>query len=215
MKTPKKQARQFNFKDKSVITLIVVNIFPIIGVIFFGWDIFEVVMLYVIETIIVGTYNVLKMSFVRGDQKRFTILFFIFHYNFFILIQSIFVIVLIGGDNAGNMGPDIGQGFHNLFSLFSIRDFKIAVLLIIISHGIAFYKHFIKPKLYRNSDLEKLMFEPYKRIFVQQFMAIGGAFVVMMLQAPMGFLIILILMKTFFDLRAHHKAHNHFKNQNI
>ena len=198
---------KINFKDHSVLTLIVVNLFPILGVIIFGWDIFEVVMLYVIETVIIGSYNVLKMSLVRGDQKRFTILFFIFHYNFFILIQSIFVIVLIGGDNEGNMGPDISQGFHNLFSLFSIRDFKIAVLLIVISQGIAVYKHFIKPKLYKHADLEKLMFEPYKRIFVQQFMAIGGAFIVMMLQAPMGFLIILILMKTFFDLRAHNKLH--------
>ena len=199
---------QFNFKDKSVIILIVVNLFPIIGVIFFEWDIFEVVMLYVIETIIVGTYNVIKMLFVKGDKKRFTIMFFIIHYNFFILIQSIFVIVLIGGDSTDSMGPDIGQGFHNLFSLFSYRDFKVAVLLIVISHGIAVYKNFIKPKLYKHADLEKLMMEPYKRIFVQQFMAIGGAIIAMMLQAPMGFLIILILMKTFFDLRAYHKTHD-------
>ncbi|RLD80207.1 MAG: hypothetical protein DRJ10_07750 [Bacteroidetes bacterium] len=199
---------KINFKDHSVLTLIVVNLFPILGVIIFGWDIFEVVMLYVIETIIIGTYNVIKMLFVKGDKKRFTIMFFIIHYNFFILIQSIFVIVLIGGDNDGNMGPDVGQGFHNLFSLFSFRDFKIAVLLMVISQGIAVYKHFIKPKLYQHADLEKLMMEPYKRIFVQQFMAIGGSFIVMMLQAPMGFLIILILMKTFFDLRAYHKTHD-------
>jgi len=199
---------KINFRDNSVLILIVVNLFPILGVLIFDWDIFEIVMLYVIETIIVGFYNVLKMSFVRSDKKSFTILFFIFHYNFFILIQSIFVIVLIGGDNVDSMGPDIGQGFHNLFNLFSSRDFKIAILLILISYGMATYKNFIKPKMYVNSNLEKLMFEPYKRIFVQQFMTIGGAFIVMALQASMGFLIILILMKTFFDLRAYHKSHN-------
>ena len=200
---------KINFKDKSVLSLIVANLFPILGVLFLGWDIFEVVMFYVVETVIVGTYNVVKMLYVKGEKKRFTILFFIFHFNFFILIQSIFVIVLIGGDNASDMGPDIGQGFHSLFSLFSNRDFKIGLLVMIISQGISVYRNFIKPKLYQHADLEKLMFEPYKRIFVQQFMAIGGSMIMMTLQAPIGFLVILILMKTFFDLRAYYKTeHN-------
>ncbi len=198
---------KINFKDKSVLILIGVNLFPIIGVLVFGWDVFEVVMLYVIETVIVGSYNVLKMLFVKGEKKSFTIFFFLIHYNFFIFIQSIFVIVLIGGNNSGDMGPNVGQGFHNLFSLFSIKDFKIAILLIVISQGVAVYKNFIKPKRYKHADLEKLMNEPYKRIFVQQFMVIGGSIVMMTLQAPVSFLIILILVKIFFDLRAYHKTH--------
>lgn len=114
------------------------------------------------------------MIYVKGEKKSFTILFFIFHFNFFILIQSIFVIVLIGDNTTSGTGTDIGKGLHNLFALFANRDFKIGLLLILISQGIAVYKNFIKPKLYRHTDLEKLMFEPYKRIFVQQFAVIGA-----------------------------------------
>jgi len=188
---------KINFKDQSVLILIVVNIFPIFGVIIFGWDIFEIVALYVIETFIIGTYNVIKMGFTESNTKFVLIPFFLFHYNFFILIQSAFVVILIG------------DGIDDLFSLFTNRDFLIAIGLIIFSHGLSFYKNYIKNKEFENMTVEKLMISPYKRIFVQQFMVIGGAFLVLLFNAPMGFLIILIVLKTFLDFRAHNKSHAH------
>ncbi len=186
---------KINLKDHSILILIAVNLFPIVGVIIFGWNIFEIVALYVIETIIIGLYNVIKMSFTEGKTKFALIPFFLFHYNFFILIQSIFVVILIGG------------GTDDLFTLFTNRDFIIAICLIFISHGVSLYKNYINSKKYKTIKAETLMVSPYKRIFVQQFMVIGGAFVVMIFDAPMGFLIILIFLKILIDIRAHNKSH--------
>lgn len=196
-----------NFKDKSVITLIAVNVFPIIGVIFFGWEIFEVVILYVLETFLIGLFNILKMVLVKDGGKPFLIPFFFIHYNGFILIQSIFVIMLLGGE-IDDSGLLTKETIDNLFLTFTNRDFIIAILLIIFSHGSSFFRNFIKNKEFERVKLGYLMFAPYKRIFIQQFMVIGGAMIVMFFQAPMGFLIILIILKTFLDLRAHNKSHD-------
>ncbi|OQX99999.1 MAG: hypothetical protein B6I20_09370 [Bacteroidetes bacterium 4572_117] len=186
---------KINFKDYSVLTLIGVNIFPIIGVIFFSWDIFEIVMLYVLETFLIGLFNISKMAFTKGNAKFFLIPFFLFHYNFFIIIQSAFVVILLG------------NGTESLIEVLTNSNFIIANILIIVSHGVSMHKNYINRKEYEIIKIEKFMIAPYKRIFVQQFTVIGGAFVVLLLKAPMGFLIILIIMKTFFDLRAHHKSH--------
>jgi len=69
---------KINFKDHTILILIAVNLFPIIGVIIFNWDIFEIVALYVIETIIIGLYNVVKMGFTEGKAKFGLIPFFLF-----------------------------------------------------------------------------------------------------------------------------------------
>ena len=197
---------QINLKDKSILTLIAVNVFPIIGVIFLGWDIFEVVILYVLETFIIGLFNILKMFIVKDGGKAFLIPFFFIHYNGFILIQSVFVLILIGGeiDETGFLTEGT---IDSLYFTFTNRDFIIAILLIIFSRGVSFFRNFIKKREFENIKLGNLMFAPYKRIFVQQLMVIVGAIIVILFDAPMGLLIILIILKTFLDLRAHNKSH--------
>ncbi|RLD80208.1 MAG: hypothetical protein DRJ10_07755 [Bacteroidetes bacterium] len=197
---------QINLKDKSILTLIAVNVFPIIGVFFLGWDIFEVVTLYVLETFIIGLFNIFKMFFVKDGGKPFLIPFFFIHYNGFILIQSVFVLILIGGeiDETGFLTEGT---IDSLYFTFTNRDFIIAILLIIFSRGVSFFRNFIKQREFENVKLGNLMFAPYKRIFIQQLMVIVGAIIVILFDAPMGLLIILIILKTFLDLRAHNKSH--------
>ena len=197
-------------RDKSILILMLVNLFPIIGVTFFGWDIFEIVILYVLETMIIGLFNILKMFIVKDGGKPFLIPFFFIHYNGFILIQSVFVLMLLGGE-IDDTGLLTEGTINDLYLTFTNRDFIIAILLIIFSHGVSFFRNFIKKRAFENLKLGKLMFAPYKRIFVQQFMVIGGAMIVMLFQAPMGFLIIFIMLKTVLDLRAHSKSHTPIK----
>ena len=45
----------------SLIILILVNLLPIFGVIYAGWDIFEIVVLYWFENVVIGLVNVLKI----------------------------------------------------------------------------------------------------------------------------------------------------------
>ncbi len=50
-----------------LLILIAVNLLPIAGVVFWGWDVFEIVVLYWFENVVIGAVNVLKMLMAAGD----------------------------------------------------------------------------------------------------------------------------------------------------
>ena len=68
-------------------------------------------------------------------------------------------------------------------------------------------ENFILGKEYRTLTLEKLMSQPYQRIIVMHIAIIAGGIFVMKLNSPMPLMIILILLKIFFDLHLHKKSH--------
>ena len=92
------------FKRKLTIPdffLILVNLIPLYGVWFEGWDAKEIFIVYCLETVIIGIINVVKMAcitiFVRkkdvwegnGNTMQsgwFFIFFFIIHYGFFVFL---------------------------------------------------------------------------------------------------------------------------------
>src|SRR5688572_10228892 len=87
------------------IFLILVNLIPLFGVLYENWDPKEMFLVYCLETVIIGGYNVIKMLLVIITRPRekwevgnggkvgglFYVVFFIIHYGFFVFIQmSIF-----------------------------------------------------------------------------------------------------------------------------
>lgn len=212
-----------NFKDRSVIFLITVNLFPLIGVLLFDWDALMVVIFYCIETFIIGLFNVLKM--IRSDVdaptaqevnlsknqetlsnlhsepgclKFFLVPFFIVHYNIFVIAQGFAIIVISVEFFNSEMGVD------NFLSY----DFIINVILIVLSHAYSYYKNYILKKEYKKISVSVLMFLPYKRVIIQQVTVIFGTFLILMFEASLGYLILLIGLKLFFDIRSHYKTHD-------
>ena len=92
----------------SVIALVGSNAVPLLGVLFAGWRVFPVMLLYSLENIVVGFYNVLRMSRAPCDlaelrrtskginDKRGLIAFFCVHYGMFVFVHLIFVFALFG-----------------------------------------------------------------------------------------------------------------------
>src|SRR5512139_3888948 len=91
-----------DLKKVSVITLILSNMVPILGVIFFGWHAFALLFLFWFENIVIGVSNIFKMAFVlpnnneKAAAKVPAIAFFIVHYGIFTLVHGIFIFVLFG-----------------------------------------------------------------------------------------------------------------------
>ncbi len=208
----------FDVLDRSVWLLLAVNIYPIIGVLFFDWNYLNVVVLYIIETFIIGLFNVPKMIMAKGESpklkntpkasnqrelmvgrgclKIFLVPFFLFHFNAFVLGQSIFVFVI-----SAEFG-DVDTSFESFYNL----EFGLNILLVLFGHGYSFYSDFIKKKGYLMVSEDQLMIQPYKRIFIQQFTVIFGVMIILATHAPIFFLVMLIVFKLFFDLRAHFKV---------
>lgn len=102
----------------SAIVLIVVNVVPLIGVAFWGWSLMMILVLYWIESGIVGVINIFKIARARGGEgespvtingNRVTIRlsgvaasmsrgpiigFFVVHYGIFWVVHGIFVFLM-------------------------------------------------------------------------------------------------------------------------
>ena len=106
----------------AVVALVVANAIPLVGVVFFGWDVWTILIVYWVENGIVGFYNVLKMWLaegvddaqaqtkingrpIQGQAKGFLIPFFLVHYGIFWVVHGVFVLSL---STFASLGADPG-----------------------------------------------------------------------------------------------------------
>lgn len=166
--------------------LILVNMVPLVGVWFLGWEARQMFLIYCVETIIIGMYNVLKMAVagfyknkhewgsIAGDKKVvqpawFFILFFIVHYGIFVFVQFNIFASVSGWTNG--IGFALFANIPNLLTDYS----KLVLYIFIAIYGLQMMIDFVAGGKYKTSSLGLLMFQPYARIFVQQFVVIAGS----------------------------------------
>jgi hypothetical protein len=271
--------------SRSAIALVVANAIPLIGVLFFGWSLLTILVLFWVENGIVGLWNVPRILLARGSilqalpdmpeeaafnatgnaqaaaelrarweaaRVQVTIdgtgrtpavnpiasallntgsfgrasmaLFFLVHYGMFWLVHGIFVFALPtfagfgrgGGciDNpvpAGlpaNVPPDLAQGSAastcaSPFGEVVWSNVAIAAVALFLSHGAAFALNYVGKKEYLTTSAARQMFAPYSRVVMLHLTIIFGAFVIAILGAPIGALVVLVVVKTVFDLGLH------------
>ncbi len=154
-----------NFKSKNVSTLILIvsNLSPLIGVAFFGWRVYQIMLLYWVESVIIGFFSILKMglsqqvSTKRRALKKFQMgIFFIMHYGFFMYLYVCFIVGVFGGH------------FKNIFDttiiLNELRNVVWAALSIFLSHAHSFVNNFCLNGAYLVSKPTPRLFAAYKRV---------------------------------------------------
>jgi hypothetical protein len=183
---------------------------PIYGVLFMGWQVFPVMLLFWIENVIIGVSNVLKMlvsspgNFGQWFAKIFLIPFFCVHYGMFTFVHGLFIILIFGG--FGQTGTPM-PGFSDVLGLIAGQQLGWAVLGLILSHTISFITNYIGNGEYKNANLSELMAQPYGRVVILHLTILLGGFTVMALGSPVIGLILLITLKTFVDIKTHLKQH--------
>lgn len=206
----------------SVVVLILMNLIPAYGVIFEGWSAFDIVFIYVAETIVIGLLNIFKMAFAStidsGSKpkspiillalKFFMIPFFIFHYFFFVFVQNIFLFVFLKGHDIENL-LGIPQSFWEVLMANNF-EIGISVASIFGSHLYSFLFNYMGNKEYEKIGLPILMFQPYIRIFIQQFVVIVGIILMTIFNTPTVFVLILVFLKIAVDATMHMKIHKKY-----
>ncbi len=198
------------FLKPSVISLISANIFPVIGVIFLGWNVFLLLFLFWMENVVIGFYTVLKMLFASTTNftgviaKVTTIPFFCVHYGIFTAVHGIFVFILFG---SGILDESAFPDGVKLWQLVMSSQVGIGGLILLISHGFSFFHNYIGGGEYKTSTVNELMGQPYGRVVILHLTIIFGGFLMMMLGSPVAGLLFLIVLKTAIDIRAHLKEH--------
>lgn len=195
----------------SQIILIGINLLPILGVWFQGWDAARIFLFYCLETILIGIFHVIKMILAMilsqpqgelpGRKKGgifllgfFIVAFFIMHYGIFVFVQTSMFFAVSGvykGD-LFNLDPT------TLKRLLG-REGMLMMTIFIVYYTLQTIKEATVSRIEKMSDLVKLMFQPYLRIFIQQFVLILGS---MFLVFGLGnvFILIFILTKLYIEV---------------
>lgn len=226
------------------LALVFSNVIPLIGVLFFGWLVFDVVLLYWIENVIIGVFNLVKIiccfPSVDGDAdqsseaspsnlgvkttaqqqaaeaaqasmesglgsqliKFFLVPFFTFHYGMFCFVHGVFIVNILDPETEG-----LGNPFAAASELLRFAWFAIAVLGMLVSHGVSLIHNFFLKGKYRHTHPFILMFSPYGRIVLLHIVILFGAFLTMALGSPIWLLVLFVVLKTIFDLAIHLAAH--------
>jgi hypothetical protein len=202
-----------NFKRKLTkgdYVLIVANLIPVYGVWFEGWSPTEAFIVYALETLIVGMLTLLKMAVITLVRKTdtwysegsstkvsglFFMFFFILHFGLFAAIQtSIF-------SQSAKIAPSGAGVLHFFLHWYEYINKDIAIMLsgFIVSYLVRSFIPFIVKGEYKTISMMRVMFQPYGRIFVQQFTVILGS-MFLSLGFGKGFILVFALAKIFFEV---------------
>ena len=188
----------------SLFILLLANAFPVAGVLFLGWTVFPLVLLYWLENVVVGGFNVAKMLLAQPRQpvywlgKAFLIPFFIVHFGGFTYIHGVLVVAFFGPK-----GPDPFNLIPTVISAIRANQLGWGVASLVASHGFSFYRNYLKNGEYQRASLNALMGQPYSRVIVLHLTMLFGGWIVMLLGSPLPALVLLVVIKTAADLRAH------------
>lgn len=207
-------ARIGNIETSSLL-LVLVNCIPLAGVLFFGWNVFEMVFLYWMESAIIAFSTIALLALmpisiadregVPVNQKLVAIPFFILHFSGFMAGHLFLIIFFLGQSHKGGM---LAQATE---MLSQIPFVGWALLSLFISHAYSFFTNYILTKKYLQ-PLDKqsfwpIMTKPYRRIFLMQLVILIGACAVILFGLPESMLAVFVVVKIFFDLKAHKTEH--------
>jgi Family of unknown function (DUF6498) len=185
--------------------LIVANLIPLIGVLFLGWDVATVLILYWLENGVVGLMTIPRILFARGPSALksaisigfgtnvLQAIFFVFNYGFFWVIHGFFVFVLSSVVTRVGMPDPIRE-------VAAEPGLVIAVVALLLSHGANLVVNYFGRGEYRTAIASRQVSEPYPRMIILHMTIIFGALAVAALGQPAALVGVLVVGKTMLEL---------------
>jgi hypothetical protein len=187
--------------SSSSLLLIIANVIPILGAIFWNWDLGVVMLLYWSESAVIGFFNVGKIIVVSKWGALVAAPFFLGHFGGFMAIHFMFLYTFFLKD--AHSDPATKASLDDVAALFI--GLWPAMLALVISHGYSFFHNYVGRREYVGRTGRDQMSEPYRRIIFMHLVIIFGGGLTMILGNAIPVLMGVIVLKTVFDLRAHLK----------
>ncbi len=191
------QGRSSGIFTFSTLVLILANLVPVAGAVYFDWDLASVLVIYWAESGVIGFYNLCKILVIGGWTALFSGIFFISHFGAFMAIHFLFLyhIFIQGVDSSSSVKlEEVAIFFTALWP---------ALAALFISHGISFIQNFIGHQEFKNKTVGKQMHEPYQRIIFMHMVIIIGAGLMTIIGDSTAVLMLIIAAKILVDIRAH------------
>lgn len=155
-----------------LLSILLVNAIPIIGVFVLGWNVFQLICIFWIESLLIGAFNLAKMAMAQKPSKDSTVIkvvskvgliaFFCLHYFFFLLILGLFVFAMVIGKHPAG---------------FTTVDFSLIIVTLIAGCTSRFITDYILPKKYLSTSPSQLLIAPYGRVLVLAALIFAGGFI--------------------------------------
>jgi hypothetical protein len=215
----------------AVASLVLANLVPLAGVLWFGWSVQTVLIVYWLENGVVGAFNVLKILHAEGPdpvrpdevtapdgrrirlppatrstiparfQRVFLVPSFTVHYGIFWLAHGFFVLNLPLFATAAAEETAAIDTGPEPTQLF------IVLVVLAISHGVSYRFNFIGRGEYRRVSPSQQVMAPYGRLVVLHVTIIAGGLAIAVTGAPAAAVVVLVLLKTALDLGFHLAEH--------
>jgi hypothetical protein len=204
------------FRAPSVIILVLANLLPLYGVLYWGWDLYTLMVLYWMETGIIGLFAIVEMAMAARLMALFLVPFFIVHFGGFMLGHIFFLTVMFGGGapNSLEQMPEV------VWKVLVERGLWIAFVALFVSHGASFLLNVVRPawrEWRERPDGDKFslamlgpvgnpqsaMMAPYGRIVVMHVTIIFGAMLAAIFETRVAAFVLLITLKIAVDVAAH------------
>lgn len=169
----------------SLAILVLGNLPPLAGVMFWGWNVGDVVLVYWLENVIIGAINILRLLTSTGStedvtagpvgtfaSRLFLAGFFSVHYGMFCYVHGIFIVSFFGDEALRAFGHDLVGAVS---SVLSDRMFAVAIAGLAVSHLFSYFHNFLGRGEGRHADPRMIMIRPYGRIVVVHLFILAGA----------------------------------------
>jgi len=203
-----------------LISILIANLLPVLGVLFWDWDAFAIVLLYWIESMFVGFFLILKMSIGKTNMYAFDNIFFkLFQIPLLIICFFIYSII-VGYLIHALFNPDIShlvianasETEKGIFQFFIIFRFILSMIptklfvpvsvMFICQSVLFFYRNFYRPED-RSIDFEGIGNRLYGVSIITYAGIVLGCYVAMLMNSSAWILVMLILIKTCSDIKAY------------
>ncbi len=176
--------------------ILALNLVPVAGVLWAGWSPLQLLLLYWLENVAVGVCNALKLRDYETHRPEpdspFKLSnFFMMHYGMFTLVHGVFALV-VGLLFATPETP--GSAWAGLDWL-SFAGAALGLAAIQFSD----YLRWRAVAGWTEGSADAQMFAPYGRIIVMHLTVLGGAFILAASHAPVAYVALLALLKTFIE----------------
>jgi hypothetical protein len=208
--------------------MIVANIIPIAGVLWYDWDAAIIMSLYWTETLIIGFYALLRI--ISAPLKRISlkkrlggICFFLLFFGWFcsghgVAVVFLFFIYPHMKSDASWIPPavpediykpswpgplalyELGTDTIKLLYYLLPRTAIIMILSLIFSHGISFVLDYLIKGNRNTANLRELIAEPFARVIILHISVMIGGFVICVFKTNVVVLICLLLFKCCLDV---------------
>jgi len=206
-------------RPRSAVVLVIANLVPLVGAVILGWNVGAMVVLYWIESVVVGVLNVPKIALARAGSpdsgalatvvrdlaKIAAVPFFIVHYGVFLVGSgggTLFLAVAAGG----SLPPTNGTAESDLRQAFSMLNLPVggliaAALGLTVSHLVSFFGDYLGGHEYERVTPLAQMYAPYPRLFVLLAATLSSGLIIAVMGNPVWAVAGFVIGKTWLDLR--------------